>query len=143
MEITWLGRTCFRLRGREGVVVTDPCPPDSGYRVGKLEADIVTFSNAADPAYTYRDAIKGDARALDAPGEYEVGGILVTGVALQRQDGTRSVGFVVELDGIRVGHLGLPGSPRDPALDDFKGVDILLLPAGGAASARRRASRSG
>ena len=27
VEISWLGRTCFRLRGREGAVLTDPVAP--------------------------------------------------------------------------------------------------------------------
>ena len=27
MEIVWLGHSCFRIRGREATVVTDPCPP--------------------------------------------------------------------------------------------------------------------
>jgi L-ascorbate metabolism protein UlaG (beta-lactamase superfamily) len=136
MEITWLGRTCFRLRGREGVVLTDPCPPESGYKIGKVDAQIVTISRSDDPAYSYRDAVKGDARVLDAPGEYEVGGVLVTGLAMKRPEGGRSVAFVVELDGIRIGHLGVPAPAigKDPALDDLKDVDILLLPAGGGPS---------
>ena len=44
LEITWFGRTCFRMRGREGAVVCDPCPPASGYKIGKLEANVVTLS---------------------------------------------------------------------------------------------------
>jgi L-ascorbate metabolism protein UlaG (beta-lactamase superfamily) len=132
MEITWLGRTCFRLRGRDGVVLTDPCPPASGYRIGKVEADIVTFSRREDPAYSYAEAVKGEAMQLDAPGEYEVGGVLVTGIAMPRPDGTRNVGFIIELDGIRIGHLGLPAAGvKVPALDEFKGVDVLLFPVGG------------
>lgn len=132
MEITWLGRTCFRLRGRDGVVLTDPCPPESGYKIGRVEADIVTISRRDDPGYSYADAVKGPAMRLDAPGEYEVGGVLVTGIAMPRPDGTRSVGFIIELDGIRIGHLGLPApGAKVPALDEFKGVDILLFPVGG------------
>jgi L-ascorbate metabolism protein UlaG (beta-lactamase superfamily) len=65
---------------------------------------------------------------FDAPGEYEVGGILITGIATKSVDGTRNVMFISEIDGIRVGHLGLAGSA---SLDDLKDVDVLLLPVGG------------
>jgi L-ascorbate metabolism protein UlaG (beta-lactamase superfamily) len=131
MEITWLGRNCFRIKGRDGAVLTDPCPPESGYRFPKQQAEIVT-SSTADPGYSYGDAAAGEPRVLDAPGEYEVGGILVTGIAAKRSDGSRNVIFVCELDGIRVGHLGLIGeAPAAAVLDELKHVDILLMPVGG------------
>ncbi|MFN0146850.1 MAG: MBL fold metallo-hydrolase [Dehalococcoidia bacterium] len=133
LEITWLGRNCFRLKGREGIVVTDPCPPESGYKLAKLDANVVTISRSDDPGYNYRGALNGGgARVLEAPGEYEVGGILVTGIATKRPDGARNVTFVIELDGIKIGHLGVPaGTANAIAVDDMKGVDILLLPVGG------------
>ena len=132
IEITWLGRSCFRLRGKEGVVVTDPCPPDSGYRISNVAANVVTLSRRDDPGYSYTDGVAEGARILDAPGEYEVGGILVTGIATKRSDGKRNVAFIYELDGIRVGHLGLPATGMtSSSLDDLKGVDILIWPVGG------------
>lgn len=128
LEIVYLGRTCFRLRGRDGTVLMDPCPPDSGFALGKQSADIVTLSRRDDPRYSYVEAVSGNFRVLDAPGEYEIGGVLATGTATRRSDGTRNVSFVVEIDGIRVGHLGLPTSGN---VGEFKDVDILLLPVGG------------
>jgi len=135
VEITWLGRNCFRLKGREGVVLTDPCPPESGYKLGKVQADVVTISRRDDPGYSYRDAASGEPRFLDAPGEYEVGGILVSGVVVGSGEGRRNVAFVIEVDGISIGHLGTPVTgTASAALDAVKGVDILLLPVGGAGS---------
>lgn len=128
VEITWLGRNCFRLKGRDGVVLTDPCPPESGYTIGKQTANIVTLSNRDDPGYSFREGLAANAHVLDAPGEYEVGGILVTGLATKRLDGGRNVVFVIEIDGIRVGHLGLASTQ---GIDELKDVDILLFPAGG------------
>ncbi len=132
MEITWLGRNCFRLRGREGIVITDPCPPESGYRLGKPTANVVTVSRRDDPGYSYVEGVGGEPRVLDAPGEYEIGGILVTGVAMKRADGSRNVAFVCELDGIRVGHLGLlTAAPTASVLEELNDIEILLLPVGG------------
>lgn len=135
IEITWLGRSCFRLKGREGVVITDPCPPESGYQLANLAADVVTLSRHDDPANSYLDAINEGARVLDAPGEYEVGGILVTGIATKRADAPRNVSYIYELEGIRIGHLGLPKTgTMGSAFDELKGVDILIWPVGAGGS---------
>jgi L-ascorbate metabolism protein UlaG (beta-lactamase superfamily) len=128
VEITYLGRTCFRLKGRDRTVITDPCPPESGFVIGKQTADIVTVSRRDDPGYSYTRAISGDPMVLDAPGEYDIGGVLVTGIATKRPDGTRNVVFICEIDGIRIGHLGLPATL---AFEELKDVDVLLLPVGG------------
>jgi L-ascorbate metabolism protein UlaG (beta-lactamase superfamily) len=132
VEITWFGRNAFRLRGREGVIVTDPCPRESGYNLGKPAADIVTVSRRDDPGYSAVSAVAGNPIVLDAPGEYEVGGVLVSGTANLRADGTRNVIFTIDLDGMRVVHLGLPTSPPPAAeLQELGDVDVLLVPVGG------------
>lgn len=132
MEITWLGRNCFRIRGREGAVVTDPCPPESGYKFAKPAADIVTLSSKDDSGYSAIEVVGGTPKVLDAPGEYEIGGILVTGVATVGQNASRNIAFVVEVDGIRVGHLGLLASaPNAAAIEALGDIDVLLLPTGG------------
>lgn len=128
IEITYLGRNCFRLKGRDGTVITDPCPPDSGFALGKQTAEVVTLSRKDDPGYSWAEGVGGSPMVLDAPGEYEIGGILVTGIATKGADGSRNVVFVSEIDGIRVAHLGLMATA---AIDDLKNVDVLLLPVGG------------
>lgn len=134
IEIVWLGRTCFRLRGREGTVLTDPVPADSGYRAGKPAADVVTLSRGDDPAYSALDVVSGAPKVFNAPGEYEVGGILLTATATPLPDGGRNVCFVIELEGIRVGHLGLPAGDMRAVPPELEGVDILLMPVGGGPS---------
>lgn len=130
VEITWLGRNCFRLKGRDGVILTDPCPPDSGYQVAKQPAEVLTISRRDVPGYSYHEIVTGDPLVLDAPGEYEKGGILITGIASHRPDGARNIMFVYEMDGIRLCHLGLPGKGVADVLDELKDVDILLMPVG-------------
>lgn len=130
VEITYLGRNCFRLKGRDSVVITDPVPPDSGFALGKQTADIVTISRRDDPGYSHSEGIGGNPMVLDAPGEYEIGGVLVTGIAARAADGSRNVIFISEIDGIRIGHMGLAATAN---LEDFKDVDVLLLPVGGGA----------
>src|SRR5215212_6544054 len=111
MDLTWLGHACFRLRGKEGVVLMDPCAKSTGYTLGKQNADIVTASRA-DPEHAFTEAVTQPFRLLNAPGEYEIGGMLLNGVQTtprgKERDAaaTRNVAFVVEIDDLRVCHLG-------------------------------------
>jgi len=134
IEIAWLGRTCFRIRGREGVVLTDPVPADSGFRPGKPSADVVTLSRRSDPGFSATEIVSGTPRVFDAPGEYEVGGILLTAVATPLPNGERNVCFVIELEGIKIGHLGLPAADMRAVPTELEGVDVLLMPVGGGPS---------
>ena len=136
MEILWLGHSCFRLRGREATILTDPCPPSSGYSIGKPTADIVTISHGHD-GHNYLKAVAGSPVVIDGPGEYEIHGAFVTGVATyhdERQGALRggNVAFVLEMEEIRVCHLGdLGHTPTADQVEEMSGVDILLVPVGG------------
>ena len=52
MDITWLGYSCFRIKGKEVTVITDPYPPGLGYSLGRPQADIVTVSHFH-PSHSY------------------------------------------------------------------------------------------
>jgi L-ascorbate metabolism protein UlaG (beta-lactamase superfamily) len=160
MEITWLGETCVRLRGREGVVVADAYRSVAGPTGRGLTADICTYSHAERVApWAPED---GGATALgrsalgvapptslepafliDAPGEYEVHEILVTGVRTYRDDGRGSergvnTAFVYELDGLDVIHLGDIGHVlTEQMLGEVGSVQVALVPLGGALSTAR------
>lgn len=136
MEIVWLGHSCFRLRGREASIVTDPCPPSTGYSIGRLSADIVTISHQHED-HTYLKAVAGSPVILEWPGEYEIHGAFITGVAThhnRRQEAAHggNVAFVLEMEEIRVCHLGnLNRTPTADQVEQMSGVDILLVPVGG------------
>jgi L-ascorbate metabolism protein UlaG (beta-lactamase superfamily) len=135
MEIYWLGHGCFRLRGRDATVVTDPCPPSTGYKIGRVNADLVTISRNK-PDSSYRNAISGEAKFLEGAGEYEIGGVLVTGIDTDRkarEDGFgRNVAYVLDLDDIRVCHLGdITTVPSGDEVEELSAADILFVPVGG------------
>jgi L-ascorbate metabolism protein UlaG (beta-lactamase superfamily) len=137
MEITWLGQNCFRLRGREAVALTDPCPPTSGFKIGKVSADVVTISHEGAES-NYRQAVQGDSKFVTAPGEYEIGGVLITGVRIRRdkkEGQARNVAFVLDIDDIRICHLGvLSQIPHADDVEELVGLDVLLVPVGGGGS---------
>ena len=48
MELSWYGRTCIRLRGRDAVVVHDAYPAIVGPTGRGITADITTYSHPDD-----------------------------------------------------------------------------------------------
>lgn len=134
MEITWLGHAAFRIRAKEGVVLTDPAPKSTGYNMSRPTADIVTIS-CEDPRHSAIEAVAGEPRRFDAPGEYEVSGVLLTGVRTTRTDGVHNTVFVIEMEEIRVCHIGrLDRMPTATEIEAMNEPDILLVPAGGGGS---------
>lgn len=140
MEITWYGQTCFRLneRGR-ATVVTDPYPPDVGLTFARARADVVTVSYD-DPGCRYTSGVRGPFKLFDGPGEYEVGGVFITGIATFA-DGKRGASrglntvFTFDFGGLTVGHLGRLGHvPTQSQVENLGTVDILLVPVGGGGS---------
>ena len=136
MEITWLGHSCFRIKGKDAIVITDPCHPSLGYTLGKLQADIVTLSHFH-PGHSYSEAITSEFKEIKGPGEYELKGIFITGIATfhDSEQGNklgRNTVYVLEMDGITLCHMGdlghLPASQLMEAIGD---VDVLFLPVGG------------
>ncbi len=136
MEITWLGHSCFRLRSREAVVITDPCPPTTGYSIGKPTADIVTISHDH-PGHNHRKAVAGTPVVITAPGEYEIASVFIAGIATyhDRQKGSlrgKNTAYMIEMDNIRLCHLGDLGHlPTPEQVEEMSGVDVLLVPVGG------------
>jgi L-ascorbate metabolism protein UlaG (beta-lactamase superfamily) len=161
MEITWFGETCIRLKGREGVVAADAYRSVVGPTGRSMTADIVTYSHA-EPADAPR--AKGSkapevsqglgvirptslepAFPLDAPGEYEVHEVLVTGVRTYRDEAKGAerglnTAFVVELDGLHAVHLGDVGHAlSEEMLGEIGAVQVACVPVGGALSPAKAA----
>jgi len=145
MEITWYGHSCFRLTERNyATVVTDPYDNKSiGYDSLKLRSDIVTVSHAA-PGHSNTDAVKGTSHVIDGAGEFEIGGVFITGVQTDgnsagrkkaKKDGEasgRNTVYVFDYDGITVAHLGdLKEVPTQSEIELLGTINVALVPVGG------------
>jgi L-ascorbate metabolism protein UlaG (beta-lactamase superfamily) len=136
MEITWFGQTCFRFSERGlATVVTDPHPPDVGLTFPRPRADVVTVSRD-DPSCRHTSGVRGPFRLLDSPGEYEIGGVFITGIATFA-DGKRgtmrglNTVFTYDFDGMTVCHLGRLGHvPSQSQVENLGAVNVLLVPVG-------------
>jgi L-ascorbate metabolism protein UlaG (beta-lactamase superfamily) len=136
MDISWLGHSCFKIRGSHAIVITDPYSPDLGYSLGKPDASIVTVSHNH-PGHSYTQGVGGEPKTVTGPGEYEIGGVLIIGVATFHDgDGGRERGkntaYLMEIDEISVCHLGDLGHVLTAEqVEELDNVDVLLLPVGG------------
>ena len=137
MEISWYGLSCFRLTERGmATVVTDPYDHNSvGFAPLKLRGEIVTVSHDA-PGHNFVTSVKGRTRVITGPGEFEIGGVFITGVQTNRK-GKRSTNelrntlYVFDYDGITVAHLGdLQKVPSQTEIENLGGVNVVLVPVG-------------
>jgi L-ascorbate metabolism protein UlaG (beta-lactamase superfamily) len=136
MDINWLGHSCFRIKGRNAAIVTDPFPPDLGYSLGKPSADIVTISHPH-PGHSYADGVSGDPRLVRGPGEYEISGVLIIGIATFHDNDNgakrgKNTVYLMDVDGVSVCHLGDLGHVlASDQMEQIEETDVLLLPVGG------------
>jgi L-ascorbate metabolism protein UlaG (beta-lactamase superfamily) len=136
MEITWFGHSCFRIKGKEAIVLMDPCGPDSGYSLGKVQADMVTVSNSH-PGHSYIETLQEGYRLIKGPGEYEMKDIYITGIPAFHDDekgkklGKNTV-YVIEMEGITLCHLGDLGHSLTPEVTgEIGNINVLFIPVGG------------
>jgi len=141
LQINYLGHSCFSIKGKEGIVITDPFDAMVGLPVPKVSADLITVSHQH-PDHNGWQKISPTVRRqkpflVDAPGEYEVGGISVFGYPTFH-DGTNgtergnNILFAIHLEGLVVVHLGDLGHKLDDkTLEKLEKVDVLLCPVGG------------
>ena len=136
MDISWLGHSCFRIRGNNAIVITDPYSPSLGYSLGKPTARIVTVSHQHS-GHSYIQGIGDEPRLVIGPGEYEISGVLIIGIATFHdadrggKRGKNTV-YLMEIDEISVCHLGDLGHVlTTEQVEEIGNVDVLLLPVGG------------
>jgi L-ascorbate metabolism protein UlaG (beta-lactamase superfamily) len=140
MEITWYGHSCFRLTERGmATVVVDPFDSKSiGYSPLKLKADIVAVSHDA-PGHNHTDAVKGTSHVINGAGEFEIGGVFITGVQTEGagsgkkgKDQVKNTIYVFDYEGLTVAHLGdLKQVPTQGEVEALGTVNVALVPVGG------------
>ncbi|ADL08894.1 MBL fold metallo-hydrolase [Thermosediminibacter oceani] len=137
MKIRWFGHACFLLESQTGTkIVTDPFDGSVGYKIPKVEADVVTVSHDHYD-HNYVEAVQGDPTIIKAPGEYSTGGVTIKGIPAFHDEvkGAKRgpvVIYVYEIDGIRICHVGDLGHLLTKLqVEEIGRVDVLLLPVGG------------
>lgn len=144
MDITYLGHSSFKIKGKTATVVTDPFDESAvGLKYPAVEADIVTTSHDHDDHGKIK-LVKNYKKAFTGPGEYEVMGISFIGIpsfhdekkslpaGRQGEKRGKNTIFVIEVDGVRICHLGDLGHKlTEGQLKKIGDIDVLMIPVGG------------
>jgi len=144
VTIEWKGHSCFVFTSSEGVrVLTDPFSEGVGYALPEVEVDVVTVTHEH---YDHNNVgvAKGDPTILRglagnkvAKIDQEIKGVRFRTVpsfhddAQGKKRGLNAI-FVIEMDGIKIAHLGDLGHilTKDQ-VKSLGTIDILLIPVGG------------
>ena len=137
MDITYLGLSSFRIRGKSASLVTDPYDQSVvGLKYPKTSADIVTVSHQHDD-HNKVELVSDVKRVVDGPGEYEISGISIIGTSSfhdtkKGAERGKNVIYLIEIDGLRVVHLGDLGHKlSEKILESLGEIDVLMIPVGG------------
>lgn len=140
MDITWLGHSCFRIKGKEATLLTDPFDESIGYPWSRPTANIVTISHGH-KGHSNAEGVDGNPRVISRPGEYEVSGVFVIGLPTfhDAEDGSirgRNTSYLIEMDDIKLCHLGDIGHQLSSRhVQELNGIDVLFVPVGGVSTA--------
>lgn len=138
MIVRYLGHSFFTLTLENGLTLAfDPYGDFYDYPKRRVAADICLISHHhGDHAGV--DCITGKPVIVDTEGEHMLaGGVRVLGVNTCHDDKGgalrgRNIFFVVEAEGMRIGHAGdLGHMPTDAQIKQIGALDLLLLPVGG------------
>ncbi len=128
MHISWLGNTAVKIQvkpfDKDVVVVIDPYRQDKGNFPRSLAPNIGLYTRGEKNSIT----LSGNPFTLDAPGECEHDGVLISSVQ-GHENGTTMIR--IDAEQLSVGHVGLIKKQLDDKqLEVLSGVDVLLVPVG-------------
>jgi len=137
MKIRWFGHSCFYITSKSGTrILTDPFAASVGYKLPDVEADIITVSHNH---YDHNNVkiVKGQYEIFNKKDFYENEDIQIKGIS-SFHDGVKGIKrgmniiFVMNIDGIKVCHLGDLGHVTDESMvSEIGQIDVLLIPVGG------------
>jgi L-ascorbate metabolism protein UlaG (beta-lactamase superfamily) len=136
VEITYIGHSAFKIKGKNLSLVVDPYGPKIGYKFPKQTCEVVlTTHDHFDHANLA--GVSGQRLHIDGPGEYEVGGVFITGIPTfhdKKNGEDRGINtiYLIDIDGFSILHLGdLGHALSQEAISKLTDIDILLIPVGG------------
>lgn len=124
MNINWYGQTCIKIQENGTTIVIDPFKEDS-LKSPRMVADILLLTT--DKLKSAASSVSGEKPTIDSPGEYEMKGVFINGVASDA-----NTLFFLDINGVTIGHLGKSNKTELSAkqLEVFENVDILFVPVG-------------
>lgn len=130
MELQYFGGNCVRITSKKASVVVDDNLVELGAKSITKADDIVLNTNAK-----IVKTASSDHLTIAQPGEFEVSGVSIQGVAAKAHmdtDGTNATIFKLQIEDIRVVIMGhIFPELTDDELEAIGMVDVLIIPVGG------------
>lgn len=129
MELQYYGANCLRLSSKRAKIVIDDNLQELGLRTITKPEDIALRSNKSIPNHSSRFS-------ADMPGEYEISGAIIRGVAarahMDEEGKLGSVIYTVTADDLKVAVLGhIYPELSEGQLEQIGLVDVAIVPVGG------------
>ncbi len=128
MDIHYLGANCLKISTKNTVIFVDPVVPGLKVDTKKSRVNLLTNKSLVE--------FESDSFMIDTPGEYEIGGLTIRGIAarghMDEVEGRSATIFKITHDNVNVVIIG-HAFPKlsDDQLEAIGMVDILVLPVGG------------
>jgi L-ascorbate metabolism protein UlaG (beta-lactamase superfamily) len=128
VELTFYGANCLRIATKKAQIVIDDNLDKLGLKSITKPTDISLHTFAGQPAL-------GSRFVADLPGEYEISGVVINGVAAQAhmddKDKKNAVIYTIAADDVKVAVLGhIYPELSEEQLEQIGLVDILVVPVG-------------
>lgn len=137
MKFKWWGQASFLITKDDGTkIITDPYNEDMPYKKINDEADYVTVSHDHFD-HNAVETIPGQPYVVNNVSGFKDKKVDITGISTYHDDAEgaergENIIFMMQLDGMKVSHLGDLGHPLNSSqVEKLKDTDILLLPVGG------------
>jgi len=137
MEITYIGHSCFKLKGKQLTLVIDPYDSEKmGFKLPKMEADVLMLSHDYFD-HNHSKGVSGYKLLIDSEGEYELKDTFVYSISTYHDDEEgkkrgKNLMFLIEMDGFNILHMGDLGHELSKEiLEKLPDVSVLLIPVGG------------
>ncbi len=138
MQITWNGQSCFTIKSKtqkeeESIILINPFDEkQTGIKLSKSKANLVLIGNKNSKVDTKK--INPEFFLVDKPGEFEVKGIFINGIAdnWSKKDKKKNILFFLEVEGVKILNLGeIEHALENGNLDKLPAIDVLMIPVGG------------
>jgi L-ascorbate metabolism protein UlaG (beta-lactamase superfamily) len=142
MIITYLGAEFFKVQFGDITLAFNPISKDSKLKPKRFGADVVLMSTYHEDFNGVDQVTHGDKKpfSIISPGEYEVKGVFIKGLASESRYGLKSdekplvnTIYTVSLENMNICFLGALNTPelKTETIEALDEIDILFVPIGG------------